>query len=364
VLSWPYMMPVAAALIMISMFSGETDKTWLEKGAEAFANGHTGEADRDFESAVAADPGSAKAHLCLGVIRFFEYENGIAMQPDLPQEFRDAMKNWKPGSPPPRRPKVPPLDAATKTARVTEQNSTNGAKAEEHLRRALAIEPHSAPAMEYLAALYFTWMDPVNQAPARWDEARQWYAHIAQMNPQHGFANYMLGYIDYWKAFPIIRSGTGFPRPLTEENRRRSLRAQVGLLFAESGRNFRRSLEIDPNNADAMTYLMLVRRDEAYIADTDEEALRARDEADALQGKVSQIMEANAKASGQAWPPGAKATITFERMPQASGEGKTPIPSFPPDARTTVPPAPPPPPPPPPGAARTLVRQAEAPPQS
>jgi tetratricopeptide (TPR) repeat protein len=341
------MMPVAIALIIVGMSSGETAETWLGKGAEAFANMQLGEADQDFESAVAADRGSAKAHLCLGVIKFFEFQNGISIQPDLPQEFRDTLKNWKLGSPPPPPPKLRPLDATTKRARVLEQNSMNGAKAEKHLKRALELQPHSAPAMEYLAALYFRWMDPTNQAPARRDEARQWYAHIAQTNPQHGFANYMLGVIDYEKAFPMIRSGTGFPRPLTEENRRRSLRAQVGPLFEESARNFLRSLEIDPNNRDAMTYLMFVRRDEAYIADTREEALRARDEADALQGKVSQMMETNVKASGQPWPPGDKATITFERTPRASGQGKPAIPSFPPDARLmTIPPAPPPPPPP------------------
>jgi hypothetical protein len=145
----------------------------------------------------------------------------------------------------------------------------------------------------------------------------------------------------------MIRSNTGFPRPLTDENRRRSLRAQAGPLLAESARNFLRSLEMEPDNQGAMTHLMFVRRDQAYIAATNEEAMRDRAEADALQQRLYQRMEAEAKASGQPWPPGDTASITFEPVPQPSGGRKPPIPSFPPDARLwTVPPAAPPPPPP------------------
>jgi tetratricopeptide (TPR) repeat protein len=231
------------------MSSGESAETWLEKGAEAFASMRMTEAGQAFQSAVTSDPLSAKAHLCLGVIKFFEYQNGVSMQPDLPQDYLETLRNWKPGSPPPPRPPdIRPLDPAIKSARIIEQNSTNGAKAEEHLKRTLELESRYEPAMEYLAALYFRWLDPVNHLPVRLEMARQRYTRILDTNPQHTFANYVMGVIDYERAFTIIRSETGFPRPLVDEERRRSLRAQAGPLLAESARNFVRSLELDPNN--------------------------------------------------------------------------------------------------------------------
>jgi hypothetical protein len=108
--------------------------------------------------------------------------------------------------------------------------------------------------MEYVAALYFRWLDPANERPQRRDEARQWYLQILQVNPQHKFANYVLGVIDYEKAFAITRSVPGFPRPIADAESRRSLRSNVGGMLYDSAANFLRSVEIDPNNSDAMTY--------------------------------------------------------------------------------------------------------------
>ena len=173
------------------------------------------------------------------------------------------------------------------------------------------------------------------------DDARHWYAQIAERNPQHRYAHYACGVIDYNKAFVLIRSTSGFPRPLADEETRRSLRANVGPLLEDSAANFLRSLETDPNNSDAMTYMGFVKSDEAYIAESMDESARLRAEAADWYRKVDQIKAAHAKATGQPWP-GNIAAISFKRIP-----GKPPIPSFPPDARFMIPPAPPPPPPPP-----------------
>lgn len=68
---------IARGLIIASMSSGEDAQLWLDKGAQAFANLQTAEARQHFQAAVAAAPGAAKAHLCLGVIKFFEYHTGL-----------------------------------------------------------------------------------------------------------------------------------------------------------------------------------------------------------------------------------------------------------------------------------------------
>jgi hypothetical protein len=91
------------------------------------------------------------------------------------------------------------------------------------------------------------------------------------------FANYVCGLIDYQKACNIIRSTKGFPRRrLADEESRRSLRAQVGPLLTDSAANFLRSLEIDPNNSDAMTSLGHVRSEQGYIAESTDESARFR----------------------------------------------------------------------------------------
>ena len=301
------------------------------------------EAGQNFEKAVAADPHSARAHLCLGVTLFFQYQNGIGEalnEMDLAGErHRLTREQWQ-------------ARAERRRAQIAEQNAGNAANAEAHLRRAVECETDNQPSIEYLAALYYAVLDPVTEHTARPDDAKLWYARLLEINPQHPFANYMCGVIDYQRAFAMIRSNAGFPRPLTDENRRLSIRAKVGPLLSESARHFLRSLEIDPNSIHAMSYLMFVKRDQAYITETEDEVVRDRAEADALEQKVCKILEANAKASGQPWPPCNTASITFVSVARRPTGVKPPVPGFPPDARLTVPLAPPPPPSPPSSARR------------
>ena len=61
--------------VIASMSSGESAQTWLEKGAEAYAYMRLDEAGNDFRKAVETNPDSAKAHLSLGVIYLFQYQN-------------------------------------------------------------------------------------------------------------------------------------------------------------------------------------------------------------------------------------------------------------------------------------------------
>lgn len=279
--------PFANLFIIAIMSSGESAQTWLEKGAEAYAiNMRLDEAGQHFRKAVEVDPHYAKAHLCLGVIYLFQYQNGVAPDP-LPQGWEGIT-----------RAEVEAEDEKQR-ARIVKQNATNGPSAEEHLKKALELEPGYDQAMEYLGAVYFWWRDPTTAGlGVRHDDARQIYTRIAEINPRHRFANYVCGLIDYEKAFKIIRSIPGFPRrALADEETRRSLRAQVGPLLEDSAASFLRSLEIDPNNSDAMTSLGHVRSDQAHIAESTDESARCRAEADEWYRKVYQSWEADAKAT-------------------------------------------------------------------
>ncbi len=320
------------------MSSGESAQSWLEKGAEAYAYMRLDEAGQDFQKAVEADPHSAKAQLSLGVIHVFQYQNGLAEQHNQLQ-VPDESGNLRPLTD-----AEIVAEAEKERAQIIEQNATNARSAEEHLKKALELEPRDEQAMEYLGLLYFWWREPDTskdlkaiilrqQRWARRDDARQLYTRLAEINPHHRFATYVCGRIDYDKAFTIIRSTKGFPRPpLSDEERRRSLRAEVGPLLQESAASFLRSLEVNPNSISAMTSLGNVRGDQAYIAESTEEAARLRADADEWYRKVWEIIEADAKASGQPWPPGDTGAIIFDPLP-----GKPVIPPFPPEPRFMIP---------------------------
>jgi tetratricopeptide (TPR) repeat protein len=316
------------------MSSGESAEVWLEKGAEAYAKMRMAEAAQDFEKAVAADSHSARAHLCLGVIYLFQYQNGVAQLPDPSSYAGEDRSLTREGY---------QARAEARRAQIAEQNATNRVRSEEHLTRTLELEPRYELAMEYLAALYSWWRDPPTESFARLDEAKQTYERLLQINPQHRFANYASGVIDWQKGMRIVRADTGFPRPLVDEESRRSLNAKAAPVLANTARNLLRSLELEPNNTDAMTYLMFVRRDQSYIAETDDDAVRANTEADDWRRKLDEIRAASAKAAGRPWPPppDQRATMTLTLTSPAK---KPAIPSFPPDSRWMIPPAPPPPP--------------------
>jgi hypothetical protein len=69
--------------------------------------------------------------------------------------------------------------------------------AEEHLKKALELEPLNEQAMEYLGALYFWWRDPATKNWVRRNDARRWYSRLLEINHRHRFANYICGVIDY-----------------------------------------------------------------------------------------------------------------------------------------------------------------------
>lgn len=124
-----------------SMSSDEADtQTWIDRGTEAYWRLQISEAAQAFEKAVAIGPQSTQARLCFGVACFFLYQNGLS---DVHTSFESEM--------------TAELDRIR--GLITEQNSTNGKRAEENLQQALHLEPQNKLAMAYLAALYHAWSD-------------------------------------------------------------------------------------------------------------------------------------------------------------------------------------------------------------
>src|SRR4051812_36610151 len=165
-------MPVAIALIIASMSSGENAETWLERGAEAFAYLRMAEAAQHFEKAVAIDPHSAETQLSMGVIRLFQYKNGVSEARNDTDLADDNGGNWTAEQWQAR--------AEKRRAQMAQQNTTNAASPEQHLMRALELELRSQTGIEYLASLYYCWLDPTTEAYARHNYAKRWYERLLQ----------------------------------------------------------------------------------------------------------------------------------------------------------------------------------------
>ncbi len=323
------------------MSSGDADaQTWIDRGRQAYWNMNLAEAYLDFENAVAADPKSPQARLCYGVVCLFLYQNGISDA--IPQFLRDHRSRTGPDE---RQAEVQRIRAL-----IAEQNATNGKRAEENLQRALELDPRNAQAMEYLALLYSVWSDPDidalgNKRRSRLAGAQRWYQHVLDIYPDHKFANYVSGVINWNQAFEFIRSSGSYPLPVPNEDARRALYAQVAPLLDTAARNLSRSLQIDPGKWQPMSYLAAVKRAQAYVAATLNESAHAASEAEAWNRKAHQILESQAKAAGQPWPAGPSATVAFRPAPRNSPAGSTSLPPFPPDAQMLIPPGMPLPPP-------------------
>ncbi len=310
-------------------------QTWIDRGKESFGRLDLAEAAARFEKAVLADPESVEARLCYGVVRLLLYQNGIsAAEPRFNDD--DAERQWSDAD----------NKAEIERVRVmmAEQNATNGKRAEEALRRALELDPENKLAMEYLAALYYRWAHPDtelggNRRRSRLDDAKRLYKEIFYIDPEHNFANYVCGVIDWEKAFNVLRASGRYPRPLPNEEARRALHAKVEPLLDEAARNLLRALEIDPVNWWPMGYLISVRTLQAYVAATNDESTRASTEAADWTLKLNQIL--GLEETGQPQPPGETASITFLRVSESS---QPTVPAFPPDPKMMIPMGIPPPP--------------------
>lgn len=120
------------------MAFSESVQGWMAKGTRAYAELKIDESAASFRKAVELDPHSAQARLCYGIISIFAYQNAIteASTPSI----RDDQHTWS-------QEEIDADAQRTRTA-VPEVNRMLGKQAEENLRRALEIDPHSLVAKE------------------------------------------------------------------------------------------------------------------------------------------------------------------------------------------------------------------------
>jgi TonB family protein len=232
---------VTVLLVLPGVAWAQEEKTWINRGVQAFRNAQYQEAIADFEKAASLSPNYATAHLYLGSA---------------------YMALWIPGA-------------------NSLENSQNARAADVEFRRVLELEPQNITALSNLASLSF---DEANallgpqqaaQKKVKLDEARAFYQRILQVDPANQNAYYTLGVIAWMQVhLPLLeaRASLGMrpevAGPLTDPVLRQSLKSTYGLVIDEGILNLAAAIRINPQYDDAMAYMNLLIRQRADLRDT------------------------------------------------------------------------------------------------
>jgi tetratricopeptide (TPR) repeat protein len=160
------------------------------------------------------------------------------------------------------------------------ENQQNADAAEREFLKVLEQDPKNTVAISSLASLHYnqaSGVDPARKAK-QFEEARQWYSKLAEVEPTNKEAYYSLGVITWGKWYPELmgaRAKLGMkpedPGPIKDKKVREELKAKWGPVVEEGIRNLQKALEIDPEYDDAMAYMNLLIRERADLAESPEE---------------------------------------------------------------------------------------------
>ncbi|BDC51136.1 hypothetical protein F183_A34520 [Bryobacterales bacterium F-183] len=237
-----------------------TGCTWLEsrdnlnKGVNAYKNAKFAEAAELFRKAAELDPKNENAELYLASA---------------------YMTQWIPGADSPEN-----NDLAKKARGVFMKVYEKNNKSE------LAIESLASLSFNEAKATLASG-EGAARRKAKFEEAKEWYTKLIQLNPKKAAAFYSLGVIAWENWYPVLmeaRSKMSMkpedPGPLKDKKVREELKAQYGQLVEDGISNLRKALEADPEYDDAMAYLNLLIRERADLADTPEGYKKDVEEAD------------------------------------------------------------------------------------
>lgn len=248
---------------MVLLFSGwlafsqqPTDAIgWTARGDQFFRSAHYGEAADAFQHAIDFDSSNVSAHLYLGAAFFLQF--------------------------------IPGAESPGNLALL--------GKARAEFTRALSLDSNNTVAPKFLANLAlmeaFGTQDPAARLQ-NLDQPQAAYRRLVEADPRNKDAWYTLGVIDWMKWFPrwmsaLSRAGMNRDSafPIIDASIRHNLGGTYGSLVEDGIGNLKKSLDIDPDNADAMTYINVFIRERASLDDTIEAYRRDIHVADDWVGK-------------------------------------------------------------------------------
>jgi len=170
------------------------------------------------------------------------------------------------------------------------RSTENLAQADEAIKafeEVLDRDPNNVNAMANIAGIYGGNDDP--------DNAKIWYRKRMEVEPDNPEPYYGIGTIN-WKLSHAITGMNGVSAGEAEEEER----LEAITLVEEGVKALEQALEIDPNYTDAMQYLNLMYRENAYLATEEEEKERWEREALKLAMKALDLRRAQEEAEAEA----------------------------------------------------------------
>ena len=208
----------------------------LNKGVNAYKNAKYTDAVNFFKEAIDLDPENPNARTYLATA---------------------YMMQWIPGAESP-------------------ENIQFAAQAREEFNKVLDKNPNEAVALASMASLAYNEADPLpaNKKNAKLDEAATWYTKLITADPKNRDGFYSLGAIAQKKFYPALMGARlnasmkpDDPGPLKDKKAKVELAGKYSPILEDGINNLKKSLEIDPENDDAMAYMNLLIRERADLAE-------------------------------------------------------------------------------------------------
>ena len=202
----------------------------LNQGVRAFQSAQYPEAVEHFKTAVELDPAFPTARLYLATAYFQQYIPG-AESPENTQMAKAAYDQFM---------------------KVLDQDTRN------------------TVAMASVASLYLY--------QKKWDDAQQWYEKLVAVDPNNADAYYSLGFIAWSKWYPAYgtaRVELGMkqddPGPIKDKKVKQELKTKWLPTINAGLQALDKTLQINPEYEDAMSYENLLIRERADLLDSKEE---------------------------------------------------------------------------------------------
>ena len=202
----------------------------LNQGVRAFQSAQYQEAVEHFKTAVELDPAFPTARLYLATA---------------------YMQQYIPGA-------------------ISPENNQMATAAHDEFMKVLDQDPKNTVALASVASLY------LNQK--MFDEAQQWYEKLVAVDPNNADAYYSLGFIAWSKWYPAYgtaRVELGMrqddPGPIKDKKVKEELKVKWLPTITAGLTSLDKTLQINPEYEDAMSYENLLIRERADLLDTKEE---------------------------------------------------------------------------------------------
>ncbi len=231
---------LAAATAAVMLLGTGCDKLrsrdHLNRGVQAFKSAKYPDAIDHFRKAIDLDDSNPNARLYLATA---------------------YMTQWIPGADSP-------------------ENNDLAKKAKDEFAKVLSKDPNDKTAIASLASLNYNQAQslPPDRKAEKFNEAKEWYSKLVQVDPKNKEAYYSLGVIAWAKWYPALMTSRAKlsmkpedPGPIKDKKVKDELKTTYAATVEEGIQNLQKALDIDKEYDDAMAYMNLLIRERADLAD-------------------------------------------------------------------------------------------------